>query len=316
MSTGEPAQSASYRVLYANAGVKKRKSFSDGFLHLKPAAGSSCIVSLVSEEGNELRKSVEKNVKSFKEGAEVTFGAYLVQIEDLVSTADKSAGAVLTLAPSAKTNVSAPKPVIKGNYTPIIAAGKPMNRFIAPSLKVPTQKPLGILTTEQPASVLTEEVCAASETIDTFWDEVIDIPAQSSVKHIKNVAVSSTNSLGNTYKSGKNVPASTPTHHSTISTLPFKPPSNQFIKPMQYAPENKIELDPSLLRVMRPHQITGAEFLIARLQNNAVGHNTNINYSTATKDSKEDYSEYDLEVGEENVCTGAILADEVSSGLH
>ncbi len=56
---------------------------------------------------------------------------------------------------------------------------------------------------------------------------------------------------------------------------------------------------------------------MARLQNNTTtahaSSTTSINKEISTgKDAKEDFSEFDLDVDAENVCTGAILADEVS----
>ena len=310
MNTGEPGEIATYRVLYANAGVKKRKSFSDGFLRLKPATGSSYTVSLVSEDGNDLRKSIEKNTKAFKEGAEVTFGAFLVQIEDLISSADpvanqpaaKKAIVALTLP---KSGFAAPKQHSLGNNASTSTVMRPMSRFVVPSLKAPVQNAVSAASTEFTPASEDHMLTAAA---DTFWDEEITHNQPNS----QSLSASSVRNVDTLRKNTwtASVPAIAPLSHSNSFALPSKP----LFKPMVSSTGNKIELDPSLVRVMRPHQITGAEFLIARLQNNttyAPSDTFSSNDDSVDTDAKQDFSEFDLEVGEENVCTGAILADEV-----
>lgn len=316
MNTGDPGQLVTYRVLYANAGVKKRKSFSDGFLRLKPATGSSYTVSLVSEDGNDLRKSIEKNIKTFKEGAEITFGAFLVQIEDLISSTAPVANqpvettcistTALTLP---KGSFTAPKLHSLVNNAHANTVVRPMSRFVVPSLKAPVQKPACVAPKEHKNFTPVIEDQMPTEAGDTFWDEEItqNQPASQSL---------SASSARNSDTFGKNsstasAPACAPLHLLTSSSFPAKP----LFMPMVSSTGNKIELDPTLVRVMRPHQITGAEFLIARLQNNSTtdarSNNFSSNDDSLGTDAKKDFSEFDLEVGEENMCTGAILADEV-----
>jgi len=64
------------------------------------------------------------------------------------------------------------------------------------------------------------------------------------------------------------------------------------------------------MRVMRPHQVVGADFLIARLLNNPTHTSSGSSGGSGSGVSSE-YSEFDLDVDRDNVCTGAILADEV-----
>ena len=315
MNTGDPEELVTYRVLYANAGAKKRKSFSDGFLRLKPATGSSYTVSLVSEDGNDLRKSIEKNTKAFKEGAEVTFGAFLVQIEDLISSAAPVANQpVATISPTALTlpkgGFTAPKLHYLVSNVQNNAVVRPMSRFVVPSLKAPVQKPVCVAPKEHKNISPVIEDQMPTEAEDTFWDEEITQNQPTS----QSLSISAARNIDTFGKNtaAASAPATAPLYHSTSSALHSKP----LFKPMMSSTGYKIELDPSLVRVMRPHQITGAEFLIARLQNNSttdVCSNTfSSNDDSVGTDGKPDFSEFDLEVGEENVCTGAILADEVS----
>ena len=309
----------SYRVLYANAGVKKRKSFSDGFLHIKSAPGNSFSVSLVSEEGDELRKSIEKNIKSFKESAEVTCGAYLVQLEDMVSTpsgtsnpSQQASVAVL----SSKYTPSATKPFISST-TSNSQTLKPTNKFINPVrtlLKPPALKLESLQSNphqtenEPPTMTLPSTVDAG----DDFWDQEITAP-------VAPAKSSSFNSGTHNLKFSKNV-ATTTTHTSNITSTitnaaAYSRPYTTSTTSATTSP-NKVEQDPSLMRVMRPHQIVGADFLIARLLNSPTTTSSGVgndSCASAGDDVGSGYSEFDLEVDRDNVCTGAILADEVSS---
>ena len=64
------------------------------------------------------------------------------------------------------------------------------------------------------------------------------------------------------------------------------------------------EQDPSLTRLMRPHQIVGADFIIARLLGKPYE-------GKPCSDSEETHSRGSDSSVEDNICTGAILADEV-----
>jgi hypothetical protein len=78
---------------------------------------------------------------------------------------------------------------------------------------------------------------------------------------------------------------------------------------LQRAVQSKgpVEQDPALSRLMRPHQVVGADFLISRLLGQAVETSGDV----AGGDESEDSDGHTPPQVPEITCTGAILADEV-----
>lgn len=79
-----------YRVLYTTDSSKKRKVYHDGFLQIGSTISDSFVlVELFSSEGSCLKKSNEKTklVAALTGGDEISVGAYLIQVEELLTDA-------------------------------------------------------------------------------------------------------------------------------------------------------------------------------------------------------------------------------------
>ncbi|KAJ1423747.1 hypothetical protein B484DRAFT_398534 [Ochromonadaceae sp. CCMP2298] len=75
-----------YRVMYAKAGAKKRKQFFDAILTVRSSIGNALVATLASEEGALVHRMIERNAEVFKEGEEIPFGSFVVQIEETLET--------------------------------------------------------------------------------------------------------------------------------------------------------------------------------------------------------------------------------------
>lgn len=286
----------SYRVLYAKAGVKKRKQFSDGFLHIKEGSGNSFMVTLTSEEGADLRKSSEKSISAFKVGEEAAFGGFVVQIEESMGSS-KPASESLTRAtvPAAiQSAINRTQPTSSFN-----SFRAPSSSFQAPALTNNRPVVLGApapTDARAPASA-PSTVAAQSSSVaeiecdhDTFWDNV---HTSTSSQPANRTCSTGMLKIGQQEFQQKEVPRIAPLKPIASSSSGLKR------KVISYT----VEQDPSLMKLMRPHQIVGADFLISRLLNNN-------SKKTANGDGDDEDG-----LGADADCTGAILADEVRVDL-
>ncbi len=205
---------SSFKVLYTKDTLKKRKAYQDGKFSVRKTVNDSCQFVLLDENDKEVKRVTDKSTKFKVEiGTEFTFGAFGVQVEELID-------AVETESTESGTTV--------------------VQQRTAPSVLPPAKKMFSKFIVK---SSLTPSVAA-------------------------------------------NISVSYPTHTSLVVGSISHPR-----KPMQQVHE--AVLDPSLAKVMRPHQISGANFLLQRLSGTLTDTESGSNSS-------------------DTVCRGAILADEVT----
>lgn len=289
--------SESFRVLYAKAGAKKRKLFSDGFLHIKEGSGNAFLVSLCSEDGDDLRKSSEKTISVFKTGKEVVFGSFVVQIEESICDGKASVAQPMPPSISACVKPSASNPIKNSNFR------APSSTFRAPAIV--SNRPF--LLNARPAAPASlppvEEVCDH----DSFWD--------SSTMHDEpqlDRMAGSSSSFVTAIKPGY---VHAKTGCAALLTGGSLPAPSVPIKKVPLA-KNVVEQDPSLTKLMRPHQIIGANFLISRLLNEPTGEGEGVSTSEGVVgggggDISDDGDIQDIDFPADADCTGGILADEV-----
>ena len=279
---------SSYRVLYAKSGAKKRKMFADGLLHIRSSIGNSFLVTLVGDDGSDLKKSTERNIK-WKIGDEISFGAFVVQLEDKVvsnNSADSTACPSIAQLQAKKPNQEFPKPMSRQFVTPSINSSTSVSKFgLGSNIQKP--KPFHAVPTlpvfpPKQTPTLSSNNGNNEDDDDAGWE--------------RGTVTTNTIALQNESCESQFMPAPMPFAASS-TTKPSAIASASSSSPL-------VELDPSLVRVMRPHQIVGANFLIARLTNSGGNNDTSEN----NDDSDADY--LGIQDGE---CTGAILADEVST---
>lgn len=231
----------SFKVLYAKAGTKKRKAFSDGMLRIKAGPPPTHIITLTGEDGCELGKRTERGQINFKVGTEVPFGSFVLQIDEEVV----DYGPALRVMPIPQS----------------VAPNQPakLSRFTKQQVGAPK---IGELRAESIVGKTSEH--------DSFWNEEETTAVSAVPPELPR-------------------PLAPPVSSSSSSFRSF--PSHQRTAPPNLS--SAIEQDPSLMKLMRPHQVTGADFLISRLLGQAL-------------DSSAQALSGSAEI------TGAILADEVS----
>jgi hypothetical protein len=78
---------SNFKVMYTADAAKKRKVYHDGVLNLrKQKIGDFCLVTLLNEDGKELRRSNEKYWDKYEVGAEITFGIYSFTIDSVLES--------------------------------------------------------------------------------------------------------------------------------------------------------------------------------------------------------------------------------------
>lgn len=229
-----------FKVLYAKSGVKKRKLFADGVLRVRAGPPPTFIATLIGEDGCEVSKRTEKSGVTYSVGDEITFGAFVVQIDEEVQL------------PATVPTVSAP----------LISQRMPTQGFKAPRFSNPgamapiATKPLPLVTSTNTGKSLQSirlDSSPTHENDDSFWD----VEEQESQSH--STAPPAT------------VLSTAPSSSSSLIRAPAQPSTSLFRNPgmsrntLPKTASGPVEQDPSLLRTMRPHQITGADFLISRL---------------------------------------------------
>ena len=226
-----------YQVLYTKSSTKKRKSYQDGQLLIS----SSCIT-LLDDQGKEVYKK-KCYMPSISHGEEVVLGAYDVQVEG--SAPVKTDVPIIGLQNSRTaalgyvTHTSKPKiPVIaNGKSTvkattsyaatikPAISAGVVLKAFV--SKKFAPSNSIPSLTNSEGQQVMSTTVKGMCVTSSTASS--INLKSQCS-------GSSSSSSSSSFVSSGGGA-----------------------------ATSSEIVLDTALIRLMRPHQIQAANFLIRRL---------------------------------------------------
>lgn len=221
-----------YQVLYTKSSTKKRKSYQDGQLLIS----SSCIT-LLDDQGLEVYKK-KCYMPSISHGEEVVLGAYDVQIEG--SATVKTDAPIIdpqnsrTAALGYVTHTSKPK-------IPVIANGK--STVKTTTLYAATTKPA--ISVGAVSKAFVSKKFAPSNPIPssttTDGQQVMSTT-------VKGMCVTS----------------------STASTINLKSQcsssSSSFVSSGgAAATSSEIVLDTALIRLMRPHQIQAANFLIRRL---------------------------------------------------
>jgi hypothetical protein len=275
-------ESRTFKVLYAKAGAKKRKLFADGVLRIRPGPPPTHVVTLTSDDGGEIAKRTEKGGVVYNVGAEISFGSFVVQIDEEVGEPDSSAGnATKGYGVPPRPQQSAPLPSVK------------LSKFIRPNSKsFVSSVPQG---TAVHAAAVKQEAVSTETVVDdaSFWEINEDQSHAGESRVAAPVACRM-----ETVAAAPAAPAApvAPCSSSSSSNRTYYSFSAQQ-KASRPASHKAVEQDPALLRVMRPHQVTGADFLISRLLGQA---------ADARQFAREDESEKSAAFS-----TGAILADEV-----
>ena len=224
-----------YQVLYTKSSTKKRKSYQDGQLLIS----SSCIT-LLDDQGKEVYKK-KCYMPSISHGEEVVLGAYDVQIEG--SATLKTDFPIIDLQNSRTaalgyvTHTSKPKIPVIANGKSTVKTTTSYAANIKPAIsagvvskafvskKFAPSNPIPSLTTSDGQQVMPTTVKDMCVTSST-----------ASTIHLKSQCSSSSSSSSSFVSSGGAA-----------------------------ATSSEIVLDTALIRLMRPHQIQAANFLIRRL---------------------------------------------------
>ena len=270
-----------YQVLYTKDGAKKRKLFSDGYLIVKDGSNNARAVSLTSDDNTEVWRTSGKIMASYEVGNEITLGSYLIQIDSIVSEGVES------------STTKKPSPV----HAPTLPSLK-QAKFVAPSRLIPF-KPKTMVAKDESNIVYSQNINENDN--DVFWNQenlTSSPPPVSSTAQINsNVQIESKQFLENNAKpiNLNNSATRFPVYNQPNSKNSGNISRMKTSGPVTILPEQ----DPSLTRLMRPHQIIGADFIIARL------------LGKPCSDSEETHSSGSDSSVQDNICTGAILADEV-----
>jgi hypothetical protein len=291
----EQGKSVSYKVLYAKAGAKKRKLFADGFLRFKEGSGCRTVI-LSTEEGEDVCKMTEKPHTKYAVRSEITIGAYVVQIdEEIASAATNSA---LTEAVPVPGN--RPGPARLGSCN-TFTLQKPTSSVLS-GFKKPTMFVAPSRTPAAPAEKI-------AELADSFWEQDC-LPTEELPPPLGGSAQTKVldRQLG--------IPRKVLTEQSgafPASGMSTTTSSNRVGSSLQRPVSSKgpVEQDPALMRLMRPHQVVGADFLISRLLGQPVGTSGDL----AGEESEDSDGHTPPQVSG-ITCTGAILADEVRQSQH
>jgi hypothetical protein len=306
-----PLGQCSYRVMYAKGGVKKRKAYSDGSLQIVRSIGTNYTVTLCTEDGTDLKKSSERGVEKFKVGSEIDFGGFTVQIEEQLDCGSSGAEKVPTLK---NVSVSSVRPVPVPFVKP--SSGKP---FVAPSQVRTNTLPRPNTFLLQPKSAVGTE-----KDIDGSSCTEINVSFTNGSSRYNNENICK-QEVESPWERGTVENHASPVIPVLLKVSSQAPAAAAATAPTRTGPGggtgsllNKcssgsgsiVELDPSLCRVMRPHQVDGALFLISLLLTNT---------SNGEEESEEPAGEQNADelphYSRRKLCSGAILADEVCNNL-
>jgi hypothetical protein len=268
-------ESKAFKVLFAKAGVKKRKLFADGVLRIRPGPPPTHVVTLTSDDGGEIAKRTEKGGVVYNVGAEISFGSFVVQI-------DEEVGEPGTSACIATTGTGGPPRPQQSALLPSVK----LSKFTRPNSK-PFVSSISQGTGVHAAAAKQEPVSTETVVDDaSFWDTNED------QSHAGEPRVAASVACRMATVAAPAAPcSSSSSSNRTYNSLPAQQ------KPSRPASHKAVEQDPALLRVMRPHQVTGADFLISRLLGRAADA-----HQLAHEDGADRCAAFS---------TGAILADEV-----
>ena len=240
-----------FRVLYTVASNKKRKTYLDGKLSISPS-----LMTLIDDNDKEIYKKKGNHpysLKPFQSGDEIKIGVYDVQIEGLSVSTISSNDHPSKLAKKSsieddrlmkKTVFNQHKPDFTHNSSS--SAGKSSSAL------------LGSLLSKQPFRPALSEINANTS---------INLGVTSSFPKgsgFKQQTIQLTSSATNTSSYLSTSLAVTSSSSSLTGSLllnkkPFRSSSSALL------PTNEVSVESSIAKLMRPHQLVAAKFLISRL---------------------------------------------------
>lgn len=220
-----------YQVLYTKSSTKKRKTYQDGQLLI-----SSSSITLVDDEGKEVYKK-KCYMPSIIHGEEVVLGLYDVQVEG--STRPKT-DAPIKDVPLSRT-------AALGYVTHTAKPNDPVIASVKPSVKATT----AYATTTKPA-ISTAVVSKTFVSKKFAPSSLMPSSTTSEGSQVMSTSVKSVDTATSAISNANLKSRSSSSFVSSGSTATAGNPS-------------EIALDTALIKLMRPHQIDAANFLIRRL---------------------------------------------------
>ena len=226
----------SYRVLYAKSGNKKRKTYQDGELLI--TSGS---ITLVDDQRKEIYRK-KCYLPSVRSGEEITLGLFVVQIEDAVDSAEAAPASTLSRTEAlGYVNHS----LNRNLPTQVDCAERKVGKLVSSTISPPVKKKFMATKFVSSGVLPSYDIPQTGRTVAAFSEmsrTSFTLPNASSVvtssKAIESISSSTSNSSSFV---GSNTKSATATDACEVT------------------------LDTALIRVMRPHQIEAANFLIRRL---------------------------------------------------
>lgn len=223
-----------YQVLYTKSSTKKRKTYQDGLLFI-----SSSSITLVDDQGKEVYKK-KCYMPSISHGEEVVLGLYDVQVEG--STKPKTDAFIKDVPISRTAALGYVTHTAKPNI-PIIASVKPTVKATTSSYATTTKPAISAAVVSKtfvskkfaPSNSMLSSTSTPNEGTQVMPTSVKSVDADSSAISNTNLKSRSSSSF---VSSGSTTTAGNP---------------------------SEIVLDTALIKLMRPHQIDAANFLIRRL---------------------------------------------------
>jgi Protein of unknown function (DUF2439) len=223
-----------YQVLYTKSSTKKRKTYQDGQLLI-----SSSSITLVDDQGKEVYKK-KCYMPSIGHGEEVILGLYDVQVEG--STKPKTDILIKDVPISRTAALGYVTHTAKPNI-PVMASVKPTVKATTSSYATTTKPAISAAVVSKtfvskkfaPSNLIPSSTSTASEGTQVMSTSVKSVDADSSSIPSANLKSRSSSSF---VSSGSTATAGNP---------------------------SEIVLDTALIKLMRPHQIDAANFLIRRL---------------------------------------------------
>jgi hypothetical protein len=219
-----------YQVLYTKSSTKKRKTYQDGQLLI-----SSNSITLVDDQGKEVYKK-KCYMPSISHGEEVVLGLYDVQVEG--STKPKTDVPVQisrTAALGYVTHTAKPNIPVIASVKPTVKAATSYATTTKPAISAAVVSKTFVSKKFTPSNLISSSTSTASEGTQVMSTSFKSVDADSSA--IPNTNLKSRSS-SNFVSSGSTTTAANP---------------------------SEIVLDTALIKLMRPHQIDAANFLIRRL---------------------------------------------------
>jgi Protein of unknown function (DUF2439) len=246
----------SYRVLYTKSSNKKRKTYQDGELLI--TSGS---ITLVDDQRKDVYKKKCYN-PSVKSGEEITLGPFDVQIEDAVDSAKSAPTTTLntsTLSTSALSRTEACGYVNHSSSKLLPSQTDCGERKVGKVGKlVPSISTLNGEKKFASTKFVSNGVLPSYSISQTAHTSA----ASSSEMTRTSFTAPSTSSAGTSSKAVESNSSSASSGSSSCSSSSFVGSNSSSIKSSDAC---EITLDTALIRVMRPHQIEAANFLIRRL---------------------------------------------------